>query len=128
MENEVSIKVTIWNEGRHEKLQPDVAAIYPSGIDGAIAAGLKNEGFAIRSASLDDPDEGLGEELLDDTDVLLWWGHIAHEEVSDALIDRSAARAERHGTHRAPFRAPLETLPSVDGHQLQSCLARAAGG
>lgn len=48
MQNEVTIKVTIWNEGRHEKLQPNVAAIYPSGIHGAIAAGLKNEGFAIR--------------------------------------------------------------------------------
>lgn len=88
MENEVTIKVTIWNEGRHEKLHPDVAAIYPSGIHGAIAAGLKDEGFAIRCASLDDPDEGLGEQLLDDTDVLLWWGHVAHEDVSDALVDR----------------------------------------
>ena len=47
MENEVTIKVTIWNEGRHEKLQPDVAAIYPSGIHGAIAAGLKNEEFTL---------------------------------------------------------------------------------
>lgn len=58
MENEVSIKVTIWNEGRHEKLQPDVAAINPSGIHGAITAGIKNEGFVIRCASLDDPEEG----------------------------------------------------------------------
>jgi trehalose utilization protein len=89
MENEVSIKVTIWNEGRHEKLQSDVAAIYPSGIHGAIAADIKNEGFVIRCcASLDDPEEGLGEQLIDDTDVLLWWGHVAHEDVSDALVDR----------------------------------------
>src|SRR5258708_15723835 len=88
MKDEVTIKVTIWNEGRHEKLHPNVAAIYPSGIHGAIAAGLKNEGFAIRCGSLDDPDEGLGEQLLDDTDVLLWWGHIAHDEVSDALVNR----------------------------------------
>src|SRR4029077_5377734 len=79
MENEVSIKVTIWNEGRHEKLQPDVAVIYPSGIHGAIAAGLENDGFAVCWASLDDPDEGLGEQLLDDSDVRLWWGHIPHE-------------------------------------------------
>jgi trehalose utilization protein len=92
MQNEVTIKVTIWNEGRHEKLHPNVGAIYPSGIHGAIAAGLKNEGFAIRCGSLDDPDEGLGEQLLDDTDVLLWWGHIAHEEVSDAFVDRIQQR------------------------------------
>ena len=61
MENEITIKVTIWNEGRHEKLHPNVAAIYPSGIHSAISAGLENEGFAIRCGSLDDPDEGLGE-------------------------------------------------------------------
>ena len=88
MKNEVTIKITIWNEGRHEKLDPNVAAIYPSGIHAAISAGLENEAFAIRCGSLDDPDEGLGEQLLDDTDVLLWWGHIAHEEVSDALVNR----------------------------------------
>jgi trehalose utilization protein len=92
MKNEVTIKVTIWNEGRHEKLHPNVAAIYPSGIHAAISAGLENEGFAIRCGSLDDPDEGLGEQLLDDTDVLLWWGHIAHEEVSDALVNRIQQR------------------------------------
>ena len=51
MENDVSIKVTIRNEDRHEKLHPDVAGIDPSGIHGATATGLKNEGFAIRDTS-----------------------------------------------------------------------------
>src|SRR5215469_14612027 len=86
METKSSIKITIWNEGRHEKLHPNVARIYPGGIHGAIAEGLKDEGFEIRCRSLDDPDQGLGGEILNDTDVLLWWGHIAHEEVSDTLI------------------------------------------
>jgi len=58
----------------------------------AIAAGLQNEGFAIRCSNLDDPDEGLGQQLLEDTDALLWWGHIAHEEVTDALVDRIQQR------------------------------------
>jgi hypothetical protein len=53
---------------------------------------LENEGFATRCGNLDDPDEGLGEELLEDTDVLLWWGHIAHEEFSDALVNRIQQR------------------------------------
>jgi trehalose utilization protein len=88
----MTIKVTIWNEGRHEKLHPAVAAIYPDRIDGAIAAGLRNEGFVIRRACLDDPAEGLPDSLLDDTEVLLWWGHIAHDEVSDGLIDRVQQR------------------------------------
>jgi len=60
MENKLAIKVTIWNEGRHEKLDPNVTAVYPNGIHAAISAGLENEGFAIRCGSLDDPDEGLG--------------------------------------------------------------------
>jgi hypothetical protein len=92
MENEVTNKVTIWNEGRHEKLQANVAAIYPSGIHGAISAGLEDEGFVIRCGSLDDPEEGLGQQLLDDTDVLLWWGHLAHGESSDALVNRFIGR------------------------------------
>jgi trehalose utilization protein len=63
MEKETTTKVTIWNEGRHEKLHPNVARIYPAGIHGAIAEGLTNEGFAIRTGNLDDPDEGLSEDL-----------------------------------------------------------------
>jgi len=92
MENDVTTKITIWNEGRHEKLHPNIARIYPHGIHGAIAAGLQNEGFAIRCSNLDDPDEGLGQQLLEDTDALLWWGHIAHEGVTDALVDRIQQR------------------------------------
>jgi trehalose utilization protein len=88
MEKDTTTNVTIWNEGRHEKLHPNVARIYPAGIHGAIAEGLRNDGFTIRCSSLDDPNEGLGEEILNDTDVLIWWGHIAHEEVSDTLIGR----------------------------------------
>jgi trehalose utilization protein len=60
MEKDTTTKITIWNEGRHEKLHPNVARIYPAGIHGAIAEGLKNEGFAIRIGNLDDPDQGLG--------------------------------------------------------------------
>jgi trehalose utilization protein len=121
MQDEVTIKVTIWNEGRHEKLHPNVGAIYPSGIHGAIAAGLKNEGFAIRCGSLDDPHEGLGEQLLDDTDVLLWWGHIDHEEVSDALVDRIQQRVAAFSSldlDTKPFRSTttpmsIASLPTL---------------
>jgi trehalose utilization protein len=51
MEKDTITKVTICNEGRHEKLDPDVARIYPAGIHGAIAEGLKDEGFTIRCAA-----------------------------------------------------------------------------
>lgn len=85
------INVTIWNEGRHEKRDPEVAAIYPDRIDGAIAAGLKGD-FSVTRTTLDDPEQGLPEALLNQTDVLLWWGHVAHDEVSDALVTRIQQR------------------------------------
>lgn len=86
------IKVTIWNEGRHEQTDAEVRQHYPDRIDGAIAAGICHADFEIRRATLDDPDQGLPDALLNDTDVLLWWGHVAHDEVSDGLIDRVQQR------------------------------------
>ena len=81
-------RVTIWNEYRHEKSDENVAEIYPDGIHGALAAVLKETGLEVRTATLDEPEHGLSREVLDTTDVLLWWGHAAHEEVSDEIVDR----------------------------------------
>ena len=67
------IRVTVWNEYRHEKEMPEVAAIYPNGIHGAIADFLgKNEDMVVRTATLDEPEHGLTDEVLANTDVLLW--------------------------------------------------------
>ncbi|KQR51975.1 glutamine amidotransferase [Leifsonia sp. Leaf336] len=86
-----ALRVTVWNEGVHETTQPEIAAIYPDGIHGAIAAGLSEllgDDVAVRTATLADPEHGLGEEALTETDVLLWWGHIAHDQVSDEVVER----------------------------------------
>ena len=86
-----TVRVTIWNEGRHEKSHPAVAEVYPKGIHGALAAGLsKQPGLTVvKTATLDDDDEhGLAEEVLAKTDVLTWWGHMAHHEVNDAVVER----------------------------------------
>ncbi|MBG0771670.1 MAG: ThuA domain-containing protein, partial [Anaerolineaceae bacterium] len=85
-------RVTVWNEFRHEKADPAVAAIYPEGIHGAIAGFLSAEGFPVRTATLDEREHGLTQEVLDDTDVLTWWGHMAHDEVQDAIVDRIQER------------------------------------
>ena len=83
------IRVTVWNEFRHEKEMPEVAAIYPKGIHGAIADFLSaNEDMTVRTATLDEPEHGLTQEVLDDTDVLFWWGHMAHGEVKDEIVER----------------------------------------
>ncbi len=87
------LKVTVWNEGRHEKIHPDIAKVYPDGLHTAIAEGLRAFGLnQVRTATLDEPEHGLTEAVLADTDVLLWWGHMAHGDVSDAVVDRVYAR------------------------------------
>jgi trehalose utilization protein len=88
-----SIKVTVWNEFRHEKSNPKVAAIYPQGIHETIAAFLRQSpDLAVRTATLDEPEHGLTEAVLADTDVLIWWGHKAHPEVQDAIVARVQKR------------------------------------
>jgi trehalose utilization protein len=86
------IRVTIWNENIHEKTNEKVAGIYPKGIHGAIAEGIAQEGFRIRTATLEQPEHGLTEDVLNDTDVLIWWGHRAHKDVSDDVVDLVHAR------------------------------------
>ena len=86
---EKRLNVTVWNEFRHERFEEACKAIYPNGIHGLIKEFLDNdEQLNVRLAALDDPDNGLPAEVLDNTDVLIWWGHMAHHEVPDALVDR----------------------------------------
>jgi trehalose utilization protein len=83
------IKVTVWNEYRHERTDEQVALIYPKGIHHAIANHLKLiDSLEVRTAVLDDPEHGLTDIVLHNTDVLLWWGHLAHDEVRDEIIEK----------------------------------------
>ncbi|WP_067844279.1 ThuA domain-containing protein [Amphibacillus sediminis] len=81
------MKVVVWNENRHEKQNPIVADIYPKGIHGAIAEFLTKAGHDVSTATLDEPGHGLDGNKLADTDVLIWWGHLAHHEVDDQLVE-----------------------------------------
>ena len=83
-----SLQVLVWNEGRHEKSNPAIAAIYPDGIHGALAASLNSQGLAAKTATLDEPEHGLTVAALAQTDVLVWWGHRAHDEVQDEIVGR----------------------------------------
>jgi len=87
------IRVTVWNEFVHEKTDEAVTEIYPAGMHQAIADYLgQQEGLSVRTATLDEPEQGLSEEVLAETDVLTWWGHVAHGEVRDEVVDRVQAR------------------------------------
>jgi trehalose utilization protein len=86
------INVTIWNEYVHEKNEPSVKEIYPDGIHGALAKKLSAPDLEIRTATLEEPQHGLTQEVLNSTDVLLWWGHAAHEQVEDSIVSRVQQR------------------------------------
>lgn len=86
------LKVTVWNENRHERQNPVVRDIYPAGIHGAIAGFLGEAGFEVRTATLDEPEHGLTDEVLQSTDVLIWWGHLAHGEVRDEVVQKVQQR------------------------------------
>lgn len=85
----MAVQVTVWNEGRHEKLSEAVRKVYPLGIHGTIASIFDGDpDFSVRTATLDDPDCGLPDEVLNSTDVLIWWGHFCHDEVPDELAEK----------------------------------------
>ena len=89
-----NVRVTVWNECRHEKSNEQIAKLYPNGMHGAIAQYLMfQDGIVdVRCATLDEPEHGLTEQLLAGTDVLTWWGHLAHAEVQDEIVERVKAR------------------------------------
>ena len=82
------MRVTIWNEFQHEKQHDAVRKIYPDGIHMAIAKGIASKDLICRCATLDELEHGLTEKVLAGTDVLVWWGHMAHAKVEDAIVAR----------------------------------------
>ncbi|MCE9615016.1 MAG: ThuA domain-containing protein [Lentisphaerae bacterium] len=83
------LRVTVWNENVHERKHEKVRRVYPDGIHTAIAKGLAAApDLSVRTATLEMPEHGLTQDVLDNTDVLTWWGHMAHGEVKDEVVDR----------------------------------------
>lgn len=118
------IRVLIWHEFRHEKTNADVARIYPDGMHmvmrDAVMAHL-GEHARVSIATLDEPEHGLSQQVLDQTDVLIWWGHMAHEQVSDDVAARVQKRVLQgmglivlHSAHYSkPFKLLMGTTCSL---------------
>lgn len=109
------IKVTVWNEYKHEREYEGIAKVYPDGIHGCIASFLeKEEDFSVRTATFDMPEHGLTEEVLCGTDVLIMWSHALQDDFSDVV----AERIQRHvlsgmgliALHSAHFSKPVKKL------------------
>ena len=82
------MRVRVWNEFVHEQTDEQVKAVYPDGIHQALAQGLSTRlGTSVATSTLEEPEHGLTEQALANTDVLLWWGHMAHHKVADAVVD-----------------------------------------
>lgn len=89
----MALRVTVWHEFRHEKKNATVARIYPKGMHEAIASHLrKSTDLIVKTATLDEPEHGLTDEVLKNTDVLTWWGHMAHGDVKDEIAAKVAKR------------------------------------
>ena len=85
------IRVTVWNEFRHEKHNATVKKLYPKGMHAEIKKAVKEhlgDAVTIKTATLDEPEHGLTDKVLANTDVLTWWGHGAHAEVKDEIVDK----------------------------------------
>lgn len=110
------VKVTIYNEFFHEKEEQKVADIYPEGIHMALKKGLEGDEIQIRCVTLDTVSE-ITKELLDDTDVLIWWGHMCHHLVpdetanivKDAVLRGMGAIFLHSGHHSKPFKLLMGT-------------------
>lgn len=82
------IRVTVWNEYLHEVQSQEVREVYPDGIHECIAGFLKDAGMEVKTATLSMPEHGLTEDVLKSTDVLIWWGHMAHDQVEEEIVER----------------------------------------
>ncbi len=80
--------VTVWNEYRHELSEEKVRAVYPEGIHQQIASFIETPEISVGTATLDEAEHGLTTDVLAKTDVLIWWGHMAHDEVKDEIVER----------------------------------------
>ena len=106
------IRVTVWNEYRHELSEEKIREIYPIGIHGEIKNILDETGeFEVRTATLDMPEHGLTDEVLENTDVLVWWGHMAHGAVDDAIVAKVRDRVYRHGMGFVPIHSAHHSKP-----------------
>ncbi|MBI5384476.1 MAG: ThuA domain-containing protein [Verrucomicrobia bacterium] len=110
-------KVVVWSEGT-ANVDPGSKKVYPNDINTAIADGLKPleaDGWEIVTASLTQPNQGISDDLLNSTDVLIWWGHKKHGDVKDELVNKIVKRVKEEGmgyiaTHSSHFAKPLKRL------------------
>ncbi len=108
------MKVLVWNENYHEKTEPKVTEIYPGGIHEYVASFLKADDVEVVTATLEDAECGLTDDVLKDIDVIVWWGHVCHPMVPDEVADRVVRYVHAGmgfiGLHSAHHSKPFKRL------------------
>lgn len=115
------IRVTVFNEFFHEKTDEKVKSIYPGGIHKALKENLSDSEITVKTVTLDDPECGLTDEVLKNTDVLIWWGHMHHDKVPDevarrvqnAVLSGMGAVFLHSAHHSKPFKLLMGTPRSL---------------
>ena len=103
-------RVVVWSEGTAP------ANVYPHDINGAVGEALKSlKGWDVVLANIDQPDQGVSEESLGKTDVLVWWGHKKHNQVTDEAVARIVKHVKEDGMgfislHSSHFAKPNKAL------------------
>lgn len=111
------MNVLIWNENQHEKTDEKVAKIYPEGIHGCLKSFLQCDDINVTTSTLDDENCGITKEVLENTDVILWWGHCNHGDVpdevaqmvKDAVLSGMGAIFLHSAHHSKPFKLLMGT-------------------
>jgi len=115
------IQVLVWDENPSHAPKE----LYPTGLRGAIAEGLqafdKSGELSVKTAHLDEPDQGCPESLLASTDVLLWWGHARHGQVEDSLAERVREHVRERGMgficlHSGHYSKTFKRVLDCTGH------------
>ncbi|MCS7224969.1 MAG: ThuA domain-containing protein [Armatimonadetes bacterium] len=111
-----NIKITVWSEFTEPR------SVYPNGIHGAVADYLKRDSrLEVRTSQLSDPEQGLSTDLLQQTDVLVWWGHAKHGEVANERVHRIVEQVRERGMgfvalHSAHYSKPFQAILDCPGH------------
>jgi trehalose utilization protein len=115
------IKVLIWDENPSHASKE----LYPNSLRGAIAVGVtgldKASELDVKTAHLDEPEQGVSDQILAETDVLVWWGHARHDLVEDALAERIKDRVHKQGMglvvlHSGHYSKPFKVTVGGPGH------------
>lgn len=108
--NQQKRRVLVWSEATAP------ASVYPHDINAAVAEGLRPlAGWEVATASINDPEQGVAEQSLAGTDVLIWWGHKRHNQVKDEHVARIVKRVKQQGMgfialHSSHYSKALKSL------------------